>query len=75
MFGIFQFTLQRLFKLNDIDFLMLIILMSFFSGIQGHWSPDSYLFYNIVYMGCVLWAIHQTENEKPAQLVRFSIHY
>lgn len=39
------------------------------SGVQGRWSPDSYIFYNIMFMGCVLWAMHQTENEKPAQLV------
>jgi len=37
-------------------------------SVQGRWSPDSYIFYNIIYMGCVLWAMHQTENEKPAQL-------
>ncbi|XP_025408528.1 uncharacterized protein LOC112682225 [Sipha flava] len=37
-------------------------------GIQGHWSPDSYLFYNIIYLGSILWTMHQTENEKPAQL-------
>jgi len=37
-------------------------------GVQGRWSPDSYMFYNIMYMGCVLWAMHYTENEKPAQL-------
>jgi len=37
-------------------------------GVQGRWSPDSYIFYNITFMACLLWAMHQTENEKPAQL-------
>lgn len=42
-------------------------------GVQGRWSPDSFIFYNIIYMGCVLWAMHQTENEKPAQLVNICL--
>ncbi|KAL4091592.1 hypothetical protein QTP88_026258 [Uroleucon formosanum] len=47
-------------------FVLHLILITF--GVQGRWSPDSYIFYNIMFMGCVLWAMHQTENEKPAQL-------
>ncbi|NP_001280354.1 uncharacterized protein LOC100164970 [Acyrthosiphon pisum] len=47
-------------------FVLHLILITW--SVQGRWSPDSYLFYNIMFMGCVLWAMHQTENEKPAQL-------
>ncbi|XP_050524010.1 uncharacterized protein LOC126895808 isoform X2 [Daktulosphaira vitifoliae] len=37
-------------------------------SVQGRWSPDSYLFYNVIFMGSLLWAIHNTESDKPAQL-------
>ncbi|CAI6363367.1 unnamed protein product [Macrosiphum euphorbiae] len=47
-------------------FVLHLILITW--SVQGRWSPDSYLFYNVIFMGCVLWAMHQTENEKPAQL-------
>lgn len=47
-------------------FVLHLILITW--GVQGRWSPDSYLFYNIIFLGCVLWAMHLTENEKPAQL-------
>ncbi|XP_050425436.1 uncharacterized protein LOC126836243 isoform X2 [Adelges cooleyi] len=47
-------------------FVIHLILITW--GVQGRWSPDSYLFYNVIYMGCFLWAMHNTESDKPAQL-------
>jgi len=37
-------------------------------GIQGHWSPDSYLFYNLIFILCLMWGIHCKDREEPIQL-------
>ena len=37
-------------------------------GIQGFWSPDSYLFYNALFMLALLWGIHSKESDDPLQI-------
>uniref|UniRef100_A0A1B6M401 Type-1 angiotensin II receptor-associated protein n=1 Tax=Graphocephala atropunctata TaxID=36148 RepID=A0A1B6M401_9HEMI len=37
-------------------------------GIQGHWSPDSYLFYNLVFVLTLLWSIHCKDKVEPIQM-------
>lgn len=37
-------------------------------GIQGYWSPDSYLFYNLLFFLILLWCIHNKESEDPVLL-------
>lgn len=40
-----------------------------FRGIQGYWSPDSYLFYNALFILTLLWGIHSKESDEPLQIV------
>lgn len=40
-----------------------------YRGIQGHWSPDSYFFYNLVFILTIIWGIHSKEKEEPIQIV------
>nr|BAN21045.1 unkown protein [Riptortus pedestris] len=37
-------------------------------GIQGYWSPDSYLFYNLLFLLTVLWSIHNKDNVDSMQI-------
>ncbi|XP_054265960.1 type-1 angiotensin II receptor-associated protein isoform X1 [Macrosteles quadrilineatus] len=37
-------------------------------GIQGHWSPDSYFFYNLVFILTLLWGIHCKDKAEPIQI-------
>jgi len=46
---------------------------SFYRGIQGNWSPDSYLFYNIFFLGTLMWAIHQNNNGDGMKMVSLSL--
>lgn len=34
-------------------------------GCQGSWSPDSYLLYNLLFLGTILWTIHHKDSEEP----------
>ncbi|XP_034951485.1 uncharacterized protein [Chelonus insularis] len=36
-------------------------------GIQGRWCPQSAMFYNLLFFGCLLWSIHNTESDEPLQ--------
>ncbi|KAK0175154.1 hypothetical protein PV327_008930 [Microctonus hyperodae] len=36
-------------------------------GIQGHWCPQSAMFYNLLFFGCLLWAINNIESDEPLQ--------
>ncbi|XP_063985084.1 uncharacterized protein LOC135166602 [Diachasmimorpha longicaudata] len=36
-------------------------------GLQGHWCPQSALFYNLLFFGCLLWAVHNIESDEPVQ--------
>ncbi|XP_046688095.1 uncharacterized protein LOC124373802 isoform X2 [Homalodisca vitripennis] len=37
-------------------------------GIQGHWSPDSYLFYNLLFLLTLLWSLHCKDRVEPLQM-------
>lgn len=37
-------------------------------GIQGYWSPDSYLYYNLLFLVTLLWAMHSRDREEPVQI-------
>ncbi|XP_022190094.1 uncharacterized protein LOC111048504 [Nilaparvata lugens] len=37
-------------------------------GIQGVWSPDSYLFYNLFFLFALIWSIYEKEKEEPLQI-------
>uniref|UniRef100_A0A1B6DAE5 Type-1 angiotensin II receptor-associated protein n=1 Tax=Clastoptera arizonana TaxID=38151 RepID=A0A1B6DAE5_9HEMI len=37
-------------------------------GIQGSWSPDSYLFYNLIFILSMLWSIHEKDRVEPLQV-------
>ncbi|KAK3925848.1 Type-1 angiotensin II receptor-associated protein [Frankliniella fusca] len=47
-------------------FLVHFILVTW--GIQGFWSPDSYLFYNGLFILTLLWGIHHKESDEPLQI-------
>ncbi|XP_026293467.1 type-1 angiotensin II receptor-associated protein [Frankliniella occidentalis] len=47
-------------------FLVHFILITW--GIQGFWSPDSYLFYNGLFILSLLWGIHHRESDEPLQI-------
>ncbi|XP_069675912.1 type-1 angiotensin II receptor-associated protein isoform X2 [Periplaneta americana] len=60
-------------ELNDIPsapikvvFLVHFILTAW--GVQGHWCPMSYLFYNLMFFMILLWAIHHKEGDEPMQM-------
>ncbi|RZF43318.1 hypothetical protein LSTR_LSTR001579 [Laodelphax striatellus] len=37
-------------------------------GVQGYWSPDSYLFYNLFFLFALIWSIYEKEKEEPLQI-------
>lgn len=37
-------------------------------GIQGYWSPDSYFFYNLLFLLTLLWSLHSKDNVEPIQI-------
>ncbi|XP_011301736.1 uncharacterized protein [Fopius arisanus] len=36
-------------------------------GLQGHWCPQSALFYNLLFFVCLMWAVHNIESDEPLQ--------
>ncbi|KAH0547431.1 uncharacterized protein LOC123269496 [Cotesia glomerata] len=36
-------------------------------GLQGRWCPQSAIFYNLLFFGCLIWATHNTESDEPLQ--------
>ncbi|XP_034239165.1 uncharacterized protein LOC117644083 [Thrips palmi] len=47
-------------------FLVHFVLITW--GIQGYWSPDSFLFYNALFILSILWSIHNKESDEPLQI-------
>lgn len=47
-------------------FLVHFVLITW--GVQGFWSPDSFLFYNSLFILTLLWAIHNKESDDPLQI-------
>jgi len=37
-------------------------------GLQGYWSPDSYLFYNTIFIVCLLWSMYAKDDPEPLQM-------
>ncbi|CAG5092075.1 Protein of unknown function [Cotesia congregata] len=42
-------------------------LQSIVRGLQGRWCPQSAIFYNLLFFGCLIWATHNTESDEPLQ--------
>ncbi|XP_059486752.1 type-1 angiotensin II receptor-associated protein isoform X2 [Neocloeon triangulifer] len=53
---------------NSTKVAFLIHLLFIAWGVQGIWSPDSYLFYNTFFLLTLLWGIHSADAEDPIQL-------
>ncbi|XP_066996700.1 type-1 angiotensin II receptor-associated protein [Anabrus simplex] len=54
--------------------LKIILVIHFFLstwGMQGDWSTNSYLFYNLLFFITLLWAIHQREAQEPIEIALF----
>ncbi|XP_065335766.1 type-1 angiotensin II receptor-associated protein isoform X1 [Cloeon dipterum] len=49
-----------------VTFLVHFLLIAW--GVQGAWSPDSYLFYNAFFLITLLWSMHSPDSEDPVQM-------
>lgn len=70
-------TKFNLFNVIDLCLLFQLIGFVHFSllvnALMGHWLPPAYLFYNVLFMVTLMWAIHCRESVDAIHIVSYFI--